>query len=361
MSRLLDSQQTIRVGIIGVGFIFQVAHLANILRHQGVIISAVCDLRRDLVDEFSKRFNVSHRYYDDDDLINSGVVDAVIVVVHRSQTSHIVRKCLTAGLHVFSEKPMALSYQVSRVLVEIAKNRGVVYHVGFMRRHDPATRYFKQEILKPGGILGFELGQIAAVSVELHAGSDYCGAKPFFSSSQQKFHKYPSDILDKFVDSEFSSKYETFLNVCSHNIDLLCHLYDGHLNLVDYKGASNGGSLYFSGGAANQHPIMFNWRLSEKSTDWKERLVFYCDGGHITIDYHQAFLVNTPGTVKITSYGSEQRRVELDWKWSFEEEMAAFLEAVRDRNTGDSGESYLATYSILHEYFELLPSSEILN
>jgi predicted dehydrogenase len=92
------------------------------------------------------------RAADLDEALSSPAIKAVVLAtphsLHRSQ----VLRCAEAGKHVFCEKPLALTADDARVMVDACRRRGVVLAVGHNRRFWPSVRELKR--LADAGELG---------------------------------------------------------------------------------------------------------------------------------------------------------------------------------------------------------------
>lgn len=73
-------------------------------------------------------------------------LDAIYVTSPNWTHLDAVEKALAAGLHVFCEKPMALSLADARRLVDLVAKSGKVYQLGFNRRFSPAYLFCKERV-----------------------------------------------------------------------------------------------------------------------------------------------------------------------------------------------------------------------
>src|SRR5262249_26286870 len=131
--------RAIGIGMVGAGMVGQLAHLANFAKVPGCRVTAIAELRPQLGKLAAERFGVPRVYASHREMLAADAVDAVVVVTRRPATGPIVLDALQAGKHVLSEKPMAHSVEQGRRLVEAARARGLVYSIGFMKRHDAGT------------------------------------------------------------------------------------------------------------------------------------------------------------------------------------------------------------------------------
>lgn len=82
------------------------------------------------------------------------LTDAVAVVAPTNRHYNIVKDALSAGNHVFVEKPMTDSMEKTKELVELARAKNLVLSVGYLHRFNPAVMKIK-EILSSIGPLQY--------------------------------------------------------------------------------------------------------------------------------------------------------------------------------------------------------------
>ena len=128
----------IRVGAVGCGLIAQVMHLPYLKElPEQFELTAVCDLSQSLAEQCAQRYGARRSFTRWDDLVNCGEVDAIMVLTSGNHAPPAVAAA-QAGLHVFTEKPMALSSWDCAQMIDAAETPGVTLMVGTMKRYDPA-------------------------------------------------------------------------------------------------------------------------------------------------------------------------------------------------------------------------------
>lgn len=98
--------EKVKIGVIGLGGM-GVNHIASIKECDGLVLKAVCDGRKEVADEQAKK-NDAKAYYDSDEMMNSGDIDAVLIVTPHYSHTPLVKAAFKAGLHVLCEKPIAV-------------------------------------------------------------------------------------------------------------------------------------------------------------------------------------------------------------------------------------------------------------
>jgi len=135
---------SIRVGIIGTGFIGEDhgRKLVNVI--SGASVSAVTDVRRARAEEVAAILGGPRVLDTGHELIASDEVDAVLVTAIGETHAEFVLACIAAGKPVMCEKPLAPTVPECEQIIEaeVASGRRLVI-VGFMRRYDPGYRQVK--------------------------------------------------------------------------------------------------------------------------------------------------------------------------------------------------------------------------
>ena len=123
----------ITVGIIGTGFIGP-AHIEALRRLGNIQVVAICDSTQTAAETRAAELNVPHAYSDVAAFLKHEGLDAVHNCTPNHLHAEINRQILRAGKHVFSEKPLCMTMEEARELVELAENAGVVHGVSFVYR-----------------------------------------------------------------------------------------------------------------------------------------------------------------------------------------------------------------------------------
>ena len=135
----------LNVGVIGVGYLGQ--HHARIYAQlPQTHLVGVVDRDENRAAEIAHRFGVP-TFSDYQELL--GQVDAVSVAVPTLQHYEIVQICLHAGVHVLVEKPIASMVNEGRQMVQDARRRGLILHVGHVERFNPVRDRIHHVIQNP--------------------------------------------------------------------------------------------------------------------------------------------------------------------------------------------------------------------
>lgn len=113
----------LRIAVIGCGQISK-AYGEHILRYPDILeIAGATDLKQDSATSFCSTFG-GRVYNDFEEILADDSVDTVLnLTVHHAHYD-LNKRALEAGKHVFSEKPMALSYKDACELIAVAERHG---------------------------------------------------------------------------------------------------------------------------------------------------------------------------------------------------------------------------------------------
>lgn len=218
----MASPDIVSIGVVGTGMVSQTAHLPAIAACPQLRLHAVADHQWERANRIADEYGAPHRYRSHEELLRDPEIDAVVIVVHRSQTAPITLDALSAGKHVLAEKPMALSLKEAERLSACARENGKIYGVGFMKRYDLGTqecRRILEECLATS-----KLGPLI-----MARGKNFCAEYVGGDHSVQ----IPRNLLP---DPEpriptLSETFDWLLNTGSHTINLIRYLLAAKLHL----------------------------------------------------------------------------------------------------------------------------------
>jgi predicted dehydrogenase len=119
-------QPPIRIGVIGAGSFASRRHCPDIIEHPEAQLNALCRRDPEQLAKMADAFCVEHTYADYRELIDSGLVDAVLISSPHDLHYEHGKAALEKGLHVLLEKPITTDPQEGRKLVALAKEKGLV-------------------------------------------------------------------------------------------------------------------------------------------------------------------------------------------------------------------------------------------
>ncbi|MDF0727275.1 Gfo/Idh/MocA family oxidoreductase [Cytobacillus sp. S13-E01] len=145
--------QKLRMGIIGVGGIAQTRHIPTFIKiNDKVTINAISDLNEATAKSVAENYNISKVYSNYRDMFQE--VDAVTICTPNKFHAEMTIAALEAGLHVFCEKPMAITPEECQAMINASEKSGkvlaIAYHYRFMRESQAAKKaVLENEIGRP--------------------------------------------------------------------------------------------------------------------------------------------------------------------------------------------------------------------
>ena len=131
------------VGVVGTSWWADLAHLPGLKDHPGAEIAAICGRDRDRAEAMARKYGIPRVFTDYRAMIESGGLDALLVLVPDDLHYPIVMDALDARLHVLCEKPLALTAGQAQAMYERAEAVGVTHMTNFTYRWLPPFIYLR--------------------------------------------------------------------------------------------------------------------------------------------------------------------------------------------------------------------------
>jgi virulence factor len=124
-----------RIGIIGLGNICEKAYLPYITSKENIEL-IFCTRNEKKLGLLKNKYKIKESASTVEELIKMNIEGAF---VHTTTESHveIIEKLLRNNINVYVDKPISYSYEESKRMVALAKEKGVTLMVGFNRRFAP--------------------------------------------------------------------------------------------------------------------------------------------------------------------------------------------------------------------------------
>ncbi|HEY9680517.1 MAG TPA: Gfo/Idh/MocA family oxidoreductase [Oculatellaceae cyanobacterium] len=324
----------LKIGMVGAGFIGQLAHLMNYSQLPNCKVTAIAEMRPILRKKVMEHYEIDKGYEHHTEMLKDPDVNAVVVVTPRAFTANIVSDCLTAKKHVISEKPMAGTSEQAARLVALAAQNELVYSVGYMKRYDEGVQFVKKYL--EDGKAQRELGDLTFVRAHCFMGDSYCKADGHVVTDEKATYEDAGwPMAPDWLPEHLVAQYAAFVNCFSHNTNILRYLL-GCEPTIGYADTSNPN--------AQMTALKFNEVLCSletgKSTNrgWDESTELFFTDGRITIKTPPPLLKNVPAHVEIYRAGQTQEVYipQFPWTWSFRRQASAFVEDVLHGRTSIS-------------------------
>src|SRR4030095_12979895 len=130
--------EKIKVLVVGLGGIAQIAHLPVISKMDNVELAGLCDVEKSKAKSVASKYGVKNYFTNFDEMLSSVEADCCVICspnnLHKEQSI----KALEKKLHVLVEKPLARNYSEAQAIVDAAKkyNRNLMVGMNFRFRPD---------------------------------------------------------------------------------------------------------------------------------------------------------------------------------------------------------------------------------
>ncbi len=190
----------VRLGIIGIGNMGS-SHARSIMEGKvpGMELAAVADINPARLQWIEGTYPLVARFDNATAMMDSGLVDAVLVATPHYFHPTLVMEAMSKGLHAMSEKPAGVYTKAVREEIEFAKTTGLTFAMMFNQRTNCVYRKMK-EIVDSG-----EMGRIRRVNWLI---TDWYRSQSYYDSGSWRAT----------WDGEGGG---VLLNQCPHNLDLL--------------------------------------------------------------------------------------------------------------------------------------------
>ena len=208
----------IRLGVIGVGKM-GLSHLAIANMHPGVEVAAVCD-------PVTYVRGVLHKYTglpmhgDYEQMLRDVDLDAVLIATPSKTHTGMVLSALDRGLHVFCEKPLALTAADAEKLADAARRAGVVTQVGYHNRFVASFREVKN-LLDAGAIgrVSSIVGEAYGPVVLRRKGGTWRSRKDEGGGSLYDYAAHPINLLNWYLGEPIGVGGTIMSSIFSREID----------------------------------------------------------------------------------------------------------------------------------------------
>jgi predicted dehydrogenase len=334
----------VRIGVIGGGFIAQVAHLYSFSRISEVRLVALSEPHDGLRHAVARRFGVEDTTSDYRTLLERTDLDAVIVCVPRRAQSIVVADALARVRAVLSEKPAAMTVDEAQRMITTAQNARATWAVGYMKRHDVGVKRFAKLLTELKNDQSF--GAILDVSVRDACGAYGVPAPDHVRREGRRPVRYREAAAGPdFLPADVHPDYEYTINVASHDINLLRMFFGDALTVSSFS-VRRGGVQYalLDAGAFPISVAVMPANIGR----WDQRIDVTFARGRATLVLPSPLARQESASIVVESPGRHEQMIvsAADHVWAFEAQARAFVEAVTSggepQNTGASSVHDLA-------------------
>lgn len=147
----INTIKSASVAVIGSGYWGK-----NLVRnfYQLGVLKLICDKNKNVVNQFKKQYADVDTCLDLEEILCHEDINAMVIATPAETHFALAHKSLSAGKHVFVEKPLALTEKDAQQLVKLAEQNELILMVGHILHYHPALIKLK-DLINSG-----ELGKI---------------------------------------------------------------------------------------------------------------------------------------------------------------------------------------------------------
>jgi myo-inositol 2-dehydrogenase / D-chiro-inositol 1-dehydrogenase len=354
--------QRVHVGIVGLGAVAQAVHLPLLDRLADRFeVAAIADLSRTLVDAIGSRYRVpvEERYLGIDGLLESGAIDALVVLTSGSHGAAVLAG-LDRGLPVFVEKPLAYTLaEADAIAARLAGAGGAGptraqaprLQLGYMKLHDPAVvraLEFGAETAGHGPIRSIEVtvlhptaeAQLAHARLLPPAGDVAADVIAALRSEDDRLGRIAlGDAAAGTIGPLYSG---ILLGSVVHDLAII-RAFAGDPVAIDAVDVWPDGawppSVSVTGRLARGGRLSIRWHFLPDYPAYREEVRVVREGSTIELEFPAPYLLHAPTVLRITETDRSARRDVLTSSYAeaFEEELVAFHALVVDGTPPPAG------------------------
>ncbi|MEE3257798.1 MAG: Gfo/Idh/MocA family oxidoreductase [Candidatus Latescibacterota bacterium] len=146
------SEETLRVGLVGVGGVCAAVHYPGYQLIEGVEIAGICEPGDALRQQRQADWGIAAAFGRLDELLSEVKPDAVSIATPNIYHQELIFAALDAGCHVICEKPLGMNFAQTQEIYARGKASGQRHMTAFTYRFVPAMNYIRH--LVQSGALG---------------------------------------------------------------------------------------------------------------------------------------------------------------------------------------------------------------
>jgi predicted dehydrogenase len=143
------SDQRIKVGVIGAGFISDY-HIQG-LQEAGAEVAAISSLKLEEAQARARQYHIPEAVSDYQEILKNREIEAVVILTPDFTHREVAVDSARAGKHILLQKPMARNSAECKDIIAAAEAGGISLHVSFMHRYFAEVQALR-ELLEQNGL-----------------------------------------------------------------------------------------------------------------------------------------------------------------------------------------------------------------
>lgn len=270
----MSSDHRIRVAFYGAGHIATGTHIPNLLRMGGVDIVALSDVDDERLKSASETLGIERTYVDAHEMLDNESIDVLYSVVPAFARTDVEIAAVEKGIHLFSEKPQAMTMKLACAIDDAVARSGVVSTVGFRERYRPMFQKAR-DLLSDKEIVHIHFQQLHRLPGPVPAGfEDHWRFDPARGGSVTFDWGVHAVDYCRFMSGLDIVRAQAFRLFRPSHRDCLSSSFNFLL--------SNGGTM----------TVAFTSVLADSTSAWQPWFTFYYEGGYLAINNYETITEN---------------------------------------------------------------------
>jgi len=299
-----------RLGFIGGGVICQLAHISAYQEISDCELTALADDRVRSAQVIARRYGVKRIYGDFREMLDREELDGVVISTGYALHHALVPEVIERGIPLITDVPIAASAETAGRLVEMADERGIPYHLGYIRRFDPAVR-MARETVKRWRETG-ECGRITFVRITMPFRRWPYGMIDMKDEMEGGDFGLAPEPLPEYVPDSLKGTYLRFIGFYINQINLLRYLMDEEFE-IKYVDPQNTLIVMASRGGITCSLEMAQYGLRNR---WEEFYKICFDDGKIDLKLAAPLSRDVSDVMIYRGRSGELIRPDLPGEWS---------------------------------------------
>lgn len=323
----------VRLGFIGSGFMGQLAHLRNYATIENCELVALAEGRQQTAEAVARRYGIQKVYPNHREMLADADIDAVVAIMGYHLHHAVIPDVIAAGKHVITEKPMCIQVETAKRMAALAEDAGVIYHVGYMKRSDPASRLARQ-IIERWQRSG-ECGRLSYIRITMPPGNWLYEVESPINCGDPHvaYEDEAPEPLPEWMSEEMRQLYNSFVNFFIHQVNLLRYLLgeDYEVKYVDPAGRV---FVAVSDGGVTCTLEMVGYGLQN---NWDEFYKVCFERGKLDLQLPAPMAHQRCGDLRIYKQSGTDETGQpeviqpvLPQRWAFLEQARHFVECIRE-------------------------------
>lgn len=148
----LAEQNRVKIGLVGASWFADLWYLPVVQMHPNAELHAICSEGGGSARRMADQYGIPHVFGSYEEMLEQGGLDGVCIITPNDVHVTIAEAAMKRGIHVMSEKPLALDLKEAGQMLLSAERSGIIHGVNFTYREHPGVRRIKAMLTE--GLIG---------------------------------------------------------------------------------------------------------------------------------------------------------------------------------------------------------------